>query len=255
MRKTLITLAGVGAVLSGIASCRSYEVKDHLRGSETGLVSHAPHSLEFVPLFGEAYVVKENEESELGYALIPSSKLTERTNEEGRRKGLMGLVGYSLGIRGTIELRNKVYLARQLKAEGKPASKVTLKTGGKYGIKAERRLPDITRNMEVQTIKNPIEYYVKTLIIKGQEAFFPYLNEPPEGRLNFLTVLREGHLSDAGPEGQITLTNPGNIYEWVDEAIIEREEQAEEQRRKQREAAEREAEEAKKKAGEVQEAK
>lgn len=213
-------LAGlvIGAI-SILPGCGNYKVVNHVRYHETGIVSHedAPHNLEIVSLYGRNYYVQTDNESGVGFALIPRNSTIKTIDEQGR----------------TIELKaDETFLAVPVIRNERLASRASLRTEGKFAVRARReRLGAIE---DIGNLKeNSEKYSIKTITIGGKEFYFPYRTDSSkEGRTNFWAIPIQDHEREINPEGRITIINPGGIHEWIEKRVYEKERKDLEQTKK-----------------------
>ncbi len=95
-------------------------------------------------------------------------------------------------------------------------------TEGKYGIKARRKEVESDEDLAIHNVPGA-DIKIKSTHIGGEEFYIPYRKkgEGNSGILNFWTIPYKDTKKHISPEGQVTLINPGNIYEWVDEEKYE----------------------------------
>jgi len=207
----LITL-GLGASSASAQHNRNYRVVDNIGHNGINVVSDRtnPFKLGLITLYGESYAVQRDSTSALGFALYPYDKLREIISEQDKTVWL------------EVQNPNDIYIARQLKVNGRPANQVTLMTTGKYAINARREELEETDNIGAQRTKSP-EYAIKTLVVNGQETFWPFWDNRDSNKLPVLTIPRKGNTIVICPQGNISLYNPGQIFEWINQTQARKE--------------------------------
>jgi hypothetical protein len=202
--KNIANLVLAGTLLLG-TGCRSNNchVEKHVVNNRPGVVSDkdTPFSMELIHLFGRDYCAQYDEESATGFSLVPYDEIHKTIDGQGRVVRLSS--------------DSKFVASPYVLADGSFAKEVDLKVWGRYGIIAGRNTPPSQKtDLEVYKIQAE-EFQIKTIEIGGREYYFPYYPDELDGkRAPFLAIPKESHEIRISPEGQLTIINPGRIYQW-----------------------------------------
>ena len=219
MKKTLLALTCMTA-LSTLPACSNYEVRNQLTGTQARDSSSkdTEHSLEVISLYGSSYLAQKDNQSSLGYSLVPYNTITEVIDESGKRSGIVNLIR-----KGTVDILStpdQVFVARPLILNNEPVNRVPITSNGRYGKTARRAEVSNSEALNVSTVAGP-EYNLKTVYINGQEMYVPFQERTDAGALRLLMVPREGSKLLISPNGEITIE--GKVYELVSQSRVQKE--------------------------------